>query len=119
MKQLPPLTGVVQAAQNIPVKAEEIKTDEVKTEEADPNADTVIIQPRITIDDLQPTGELDKVADAIKQNTPFTQEEFDLMVKEAEAAISSGSRVDGALQNITSALKQIAAVVLPIVKGAL
>ena len=69
------------------------------------------------LEGLVPSGALDALADTLKADTVISDEDLAALIERAKVDIDQHSRLDGLVQNVTSALGAISSTVLPMVAG--
>jgi len=75
---------------------------------------TLDVTSPVTLADLVPTGNLDSLPQAIRDNSPISNEDLEALMLRAKKDIQLHSRMDGLLENVTSLLRFANNTVLPI-----
>lgn len=68
--------------------------------------------------DLRPSGRLDSVADEIRNNTPISNEDLEVLIAAAQKDIKFNSRLNGFLVNMTAVASSLRTTVLPLLMTA-
>ena len=75
---------------------------------------TLDVTSPVTLADLVPTGNLDKLPQIIRDNSPISDADLEALILRAKRDIQMHSRMDGLLENVTSLVRFANNTVLPL-----